>query len=87
MSQAGMYFKLDPSSGRFFYSGEIGLGGSPGDGTVCVLSSTADVHALAAMLNANVAVPPGGGRWQVSYQALLNAQVTGTRAVVVPTTS
>ncbi len=88
MSQGGYYFKLDPSSGRFLPVGDVGLGGSVGDGVLCVTGSTVDVHQIAAMINDGcIAVPSGGGRWQVSYQALLNAQVTGTRAVLVPTTS
>jgi hypothetical protein len=88
MSQGGYYFKLDPSSGRFLPVGEIGLGGSPGDGVLCVTGALADVHQVGMMLNDGcVALPTGGGRWQVSYAALVTAQSTGTRAVLTPTTS
>ena len=89
MSQGGYYFKLDPSSGRFFPIGDVGLGGSPGDGCLCVTGIPAiDVHQVAIMINDGcVAIPSGSGRWQVSYQALLNAQQSGNRAVLVPTTA
>jgi hypothetical protein len=89
MSQGGYYFKLDPSSGRFFPIGDVGLGGSPGDGCLCVTGILAiDVHQVAIMINDGcVAIPSGSGRWQVSYQALLNAQQSGNRAVLVPTTA
>ena len=87
MVQGGYYFHLDLSSGRFIYNGEIGLGGSPGDQTVCVLGSPLDVHATATLLNANGAVPLGGGRWQITYSALLAAQSSGNKAVCVSTTA
>ena len=88
MSQGGAYFKLDPTSGRFFYYGEVGLGGSPGDGTCIVIGGPSmDLHAIAQLLNANIAAPTTGGRWQVTVQALLTAQNTGVKAALVPTTA
>ena len=71
-----------------FYCGEVGLGGSPGDGTCVVTGVLADATAIALLLNTYAAVPvPMSGRWMVTYQALLTAQNNGTRATLVPTTA
>ena len=72
MSQGGYYFKLDPSSGRFFPIGDVGLGGSPGDGCLCVTGIPAiDVHQVGIMLNDGcVAIPPEAGDGKSAIQRL-----------------
>jgi len=88
MSQAGYYYRLE--GGRFLHCGDIGLGGSPGDSTVCVTGpgTPLDVHATQALLHAVGALPlPIAGRGTVSMAALQAAQASGTRAVFSLTTA
>lgn len=88
MSLGGWWFRLG-HDGRFAFIGEVGLGGSPGDGALVVTgyggNNTSEV---VSALHAGGAVPlPITGRWTVSYGALLTAIQGGTRAVLTPTTA
>ena len=86
MAQAGLYFRLDISSGTFIYVGDMG-NSSPGDQTVAVTGGGIDVNTAAQKLNTSVLVPtPLDGRFQVAGSTLASATPV-SRATLVATTA
>lgn len=89
-SLVGLWYRLDPFSGRFLPLGlAAAAASSPGPCTVCVTSVTDPEPMVCQALNAAavVPVPLGGGRWTVVWATLKSAWQGSTTTPLVPTTA
>jgi hypothetical protein len=89
-SLVGLWYRIDPFSGRFIWLGDsAAAASSPGQTCVCVTSVTDPENLVYQALNAAAVVPMplGGGRWTVVWATLKAAFQGSTTTPLVPTTA
>ena len=90
-SLTGLWYRIDPFSGRFIWLGDAVAGASsPGQTCVCVTAVGADPENwVFQALNSAVVVPMplGSGRWTVVWATLKAAWLGSTTTPLVPTTA
>jgi hypothetical protein len=90
-SLTGLWYKIDPFSGKFLWLGDaVAAASSPGQTCVCVTAVGADPEnwVFQALNSAAVVpMPLGSGRWTVVWATLKAAWLGSTTTPLLPTTA